>query len=252
MVERNDLMVLFVRPLHQNIENSIPTSLQNGDTMKYVSIVMLVCFCFLFVGCDSNKPAPSPDPEPEEPTPTTFTYEKDNATYLVIEGYEMLLVNKQFAVPETYGDGVDPVAQQALNSMLSAARADGFSIWVVSGFRSFDKQRRLFDGYVARDGEAAASRYSARPGHSEHQTGLAFDLASDSETTLKESFKNTPEGMWLAANAADHGFILRYPENAEWATGYIFEPWHFRYIGVELAKIIFESGLSVEEYAGLA
>ena len=178
--------------------------------------------------------------------------ERDGLTYLTIEGHEMLLVNKEYHLPREYGDGITPEAQAALDSMISAAAADGYTIWNGSGFRSYDTQEVLFNRYCERDGEAAASRYSARPGTSEHQTGLAMDIAGgDGSTFLSSSFENTPEFEWLNAHAADYGFILRYLKDKEWATGYIYEPWHYRYVGVELAHILKDSGVSVEEYAGL-
>ena len=178
--------------------------------------------------------------------------ERDGITYLTIQGHEMLLVNKSYHLPREYGDGITTEAQAALDSMIAAAAADGYTIWNGSGFRSYDTQEVLFNRYCERDGEAAASRYSARPGTSEHQTGLAMDIAGgDGSTFLSSSFENTPEFAWLNAHAADYGFILRYLKDKEWATGYIYEPWHYRYVGVELAHILKDSGVSVEEYAGL-
>ncbi|MDD6095029.1 MAG: D-alanyl-D-alanine carboxypeptidase family protein [Clostridia bacterium] len=166
----------------------------------------------------------------------------EGATY--IKG--MLVVNKTYALPSDYNPGVDPTAQSALNQMISAAKSEGISLWIASGFRSYDRQKTLYNNYVARDGKAEADRYSARPGHSEHQTGLAFDLNS-----LEQSFGETPEGKWIAANCWKYGFILRYPKDKEAQTGYMYEPWHVRYVGTENAKSIYNSGLCLEEYLGI-
>jgi LAS superfamily LD-carboxypeptidase LdcB len=117
---------------------------------------------------------------------------------------------------------------------------------MISGFRSYSTQNTLYNKYVARDGKAEADRYSARPGHSEHQTGLAFDLNS-----LDQSFENTKEGKWLAENCWKYGFIIRYPKGKESVTGYMFEPWHVRYLGKEVAKKVYESGKCLEEYLGI-
>ena len=178
--------------------------------------------------------------------------QRDGVTYLTIEGHEMVLVNKQYPLPEDYGDGLTDEMREALDAMFAAAADDGIYIWVVSGFRSYYTQASIFRNYAASDGEEAANRYSARPGQSEHQTGLAVDLDGSHGGGLSSAFANTPEYEWLCENAADYGFILRFLPDREWATGYIFEPWHFRYVGVELAHILADSGLSVEEYAGLA
>jgi LAS superfamily LD-carboxypeptidase LdcB len=104
----------------------------------------------------------------------------------------------------------------------------------------------VYNSYASRDGSAAADRYSARPGHSEHQSGLAFDL-----NTITEAFGYTPEGQWVAANAHRFGFIVRYPQGKEGSTGYIWEPWHLRYLGVDTATAVYNSGLSLEEYLGI-
>ena len=116
-------------------------------------------------------------------------------------------------------------------------------LYISSGFRSYTLQKSLYERYCARDGKAAADRYSARPGNSEHQTGYAIDL-----NTITYSFANTTEGKWIAANCYKYGFILRYPKEKEDVTGIVYEPWHWRYVGVEYAKKIKDSGLCLEEY----
>jgi D-alanyl-D-alanine carboxypeptidase len=178
--------------------------------------------------------------------------EREGVTYLLVNGYEMILVNKQYHLPPGYGDGITPEAQDAYDLMAAAAADAGYPIWIVSGFRSYETQQQIFERNSAEKGEDEANTFSARPGQSEHQTGLAFDLAGSEGHVLSESFGETGTFGWLAENAADYGFILRYLEGKTHATGYVYEPWHFRYVGVGLARILSESGLSVEEYAGLA
>ena len=153
------------------------------------------------------------------------------------------IVNKTYTVPKEYGDGLTEDTQAAFAEMQTGAAADGIGLFVCSGFRSYTYQASLYNNYVNRDGRAAADTYSARPGHSEHQTGLAFDLNS-----TKQSFGETAEGKWIAAHCWEYGFILRYPQDKEAITGYMYEPWHLRYLGEELAQDVTESGLCLEEY----
>lgn len=158
----------------------------------------------------------------------------------------VLIVNKSYALPETYGGGMDRDAFSHLCEMFNAAKAAGHTLFVKSDYRSYYDQRYIYNGYVARDGKEAADRYSARPGHSEHQSGLAFDL-----NELSYAFGESPEGIWLAENCHKYGFILRYPRDKEALTGYMYEPWHVRYIGAELSTLVYESGLCLEEYFGI-
>ncbi|MBP9988535.1 MAG: M15 family metallopeptidase [Ruminococcus sp.] len=168
--------------------------------------------------------------------------EKDGLTY--VNG--VLIANKTYALPESYEPGVDSTAEAALEEMKKAAAEDGVNLWIMSGFRSYSTQAGLYNDYVDRDGKAEADTYSARPGHSEHQTGLAFDLNS-----LKTSFEDTAEGIWLAKNCYKYGFIIRYPKGKESITGYQYEPWHVRYLGTDLSTKVYQSGLCLEEYLGI-
>ena len=165
--------------------------------------------------------------------------EKTELTY--IDG--ILIVNKTYALPSNYNPGTNPEAKAALDKMFADAAKDGCSMRVVSGFRSYNIQKGLYQSYVRRDGVKNADRYSARAGHSEHQTGLAFDINDASS-----SFTGTKEAIWLEKNAYKYGFILRYPQGKEDITGYMFEPWHYRYVGVQNAEKLFNSGLTIEEY----
>lgn len=169
--------------------------------------------------------------------------EKDGITY--IDG--IMVVNKTYSLPSDYGPGkLTADCQAAFNEMQQSAAEDGCTLYVSSGFRSYSLQKSLYERYCARDGKAAADRYSARPGNSEHQTGYAIDL-----NTIAYSFANTAEGKWVAANCYKYGFILRYPEDKETQTGYRYEPWHIRYVGISLATDIYNSGLCLEEYFGI-
>ncbi len=166
--------------------------------------------------------------------------EKDGVTY--VGG--ILLVNKEYSLPKSYGDGLD---SEAYTAYIRMKRASGYEMKIVSGFRSYSKQEGTFAYWASIDGAEVASTYSARPGHSEHQTGLAMDI-----TSLSQSYGKTAEGKWLAANCHEYGFIIRYPKNKTDITGYMYEPWHVRYLGKSTAKLVHDSGLSLEEFLGVA
>lgn len=169
--------------------------------------------------------------------------EKVELTY--IDG--ILIANKTYPLPSNYNPGENKEARAALNKMFADAKAEkNLDMWVCSGFRSYNVQKNLYNSYVKRDGAKNADRYSARPGYSEHQTGLAFDI-----NYADSRFKGTPQAVWLAENAHKYGFILRYPEGKEQVTGYMYEPWHYRYVGVENAEKIYASGKTLEEYFGI-
>src|SRR5690625_1806734 len=141
------------------------------------------------------------------------------------------------------------VAADALFEMFEEAKNDGIYLHARSGYRSYETQVALFNNYVAEHGEEAANKFSARPGHSEHQTGLVMDVTSESvKFQLTEAFGETAEGVWIKENAHRFGFIIRYPEGKENITGYVYEPWHLRYVGEEVAEAIYESGLTFEEF----
>ena len=130
--------------------------------------------------------------------------------------------------------------------MVSDAKKEGLSITYTSGFRSYAYQDALYKDYVSQYGQAAADRFSARAGHSEHQTGLAIDV-----NTADDSFTGTPEAYWLEKHAHEYGFIVRYPAGKEAVTGFQYEPWHIRYLGVQTATAVYNSGLTLEEYLGI-
>lgn len=157
-----------------------------------------------------------------------------------------MIANKTYTLPKDYDPGIKPEAAEALDELQHAAAAEGLSFFIVSGYRSYATQESVYAGWVARDGAEQADTYSSRPGHSDHQTGYTFDLNS-----LDDSFADTKEGIWLAEHCADFGFIIRYPKGKEMYTGYVYEPWHIRFVGKEKARLITDSGLSLEEYYGI-
>jgi D-alanyl-D-alanine carboxypeptidase len=143
-------------------------------------------------------------------------------------------------------------ASEALTELFADAAKEGIVLCAVSGYRSYSLQEIVFSKHMEQLGLDAAQRVSALPGQSEHQTGLAIDISSKTMNyDLDKSFANTPEGKWLAENAAKYGFILRYPEGKEAVTGYDYEPWHFRYVGRDIAADVTNKGLTLEEYFGI-
>lgn len=180
----------------------------------------------------------------------------------------VVFVNKQRSLPDGYepdhlvqpdvpfsfeGESEKKLMQEpaarALEQLFAQAEADGITLRAVSGYRSYATQKFLFNYYIETYGEEYAHRYSAFPGTSEHQTGLAMDVSSPSvNNQLTDEFGSTEEGKWLQENCANFGFIIRYPNGKEHITGYAYEPWHLRYVGEELAKLIMSSGSTLEEY----
>ena len=139
-------------------------------------------------------------------------------------------------------------AAEALEKMFIDAKKSNVYLLGVSGYRDYNYQKNLYEAEVEVFGEQRASNYVAMPGESEHQTGLAMDVLSKDYQVLDEGFKNTKAYSWICDNCKDFGFIIRYPEGKEEITGYKYEPWHIRYVGVEAAKEIYEKGITLEEF----
>ncbi len=171
----------------------------------------------------------------------------------------LIISNKYYKLPENfepdnltnlepyYGIGsLAGVAHDAFLKMHSAASDENLRLYATSTYRDYSHQERLYTNYAASRGKEEADTFSARAGHSEHQTGLALDFIEPG-STLRD-FGNTNEFEWLAENAHKYGFILRYPEDKVDITGYIYEPWHYRYVGVEVATYIFENEITFDEY----
>lgn len=181
-----------------------------------------------------------------------------------------VFVNKEYALPESYipdnlvvpdikfyGSGTNEKnklrqeAAEALEKMFSEAQDDNIILYGVSGYRSYARQKEIYDKNVRMRGSQATNKVSAAPGHSEHQTGLAMDISSKAlGGRLTEQFGNTTEGRWVAENCYQYGFIIRYPENMEQITGYSYEPWHLRYVGTEISEYIHSENITLEEYYG--
>ncbi len=205
-----------------------------------------------------------PEEVPQRPYTTTFDYPVSEVTDDIL-----ILVNKTHPLAEDYRaedmvtvSSCDPgvgtketrmmrkVAADALEVLIDGAAKDGFDIVMRTGYRSYDYQANLFASYAAKHGEEQANTYSARPGQSEHQTGLCCDVGVPGKSLT--SFNGSKEADWLAENCWRYGFILRYPADKTDITGYIYESWHIRYVGEEVASIMHEEGIATfEEYLGI-
>ncbi|MBW3569449.1 M15 family metallopeptidase [Candidatus Parcubacteria bacterium] len=241
--------------------------------MKKLLLIVAILFLagtiyFFLSGQKVNAPDFSQDKAKQDSgdkSPPAF----DKSQYSLTDPASLwVIVNKQRPVPTDYvpaelttpdvrRDPSDSAEEQKIKSgvaksieaMFAAAQTAGYQLMFASGYRSADLQAVYYNGYVARDGQAAADKYSARPGTSEHQTGLAFDISRiDRKCYLEVCFGETPEGKWLAQNAHEYGFTLRYKQGKENVTGYQYEPWHFRYVGRELAAKLHETGQTMEEF----
>lgn len=205
------------------------------------------------------KPAPKNEEKPKvtpkpSPTPNKSGYiegQKLPDKPTIING--ILIANKKYPLPSTYAPGESKEARAAFDEMAAEAKLSGINLTAFSTYRSYEYQVSLYDRYVKKDGVEAADRYSARPGYSEHQTGLAFDIGEVNyeKYWASSKFGETEAGKWVAANAYRYGFILRYPKGKEDITGYMHESWHFRYVGKDVAEEIFKRNITLEEYLGL-
>ena len=218
----------------------------------------------------SNSKVTTPDNSNNTPNNTDKFNKK---MYSITEPTSLWFVaNKHYSLPITYtpNDLIVPsvplrlaaseqqmhlrtVLQTDLINLFNDAKITGLQLQLGSGFRSATYQKTLYDGYVNTQGITEADRSSARPGHSEHQTGLALDFTRiDAKCHLDACLADLPEGKWLADNAYKYGFILRYTSDKEQVTGYMFEPWHYRYVGHELALEMHNTGIkTLEEFFDL-
>lgn len=212
-----------------------------------------------------STPTPEPseteteEPETEEPEPE---YDIDSADSLTVVVNKARPLQPVDYVPETvpstvYSVNGQPLRAEAndalaqMNADVTAATGSGFVL--CSGYRSYDYQSELYAGYVNGYGQEAADATSARAGHSEHQLGLAADIMGDGQgCSLSEAYAQTESGQWVNEHAWEYGFILRYPDGSQPIVGYAYEPWHWRYVGVEIAQDMREQGITtLEEYFGL-
>lgn len=174
-------------------------------------------------------------------------FNDDENMFKILEG--ILIVNKKYGLPEDFDPKLDKETEAAFYEMKKGAEEDGIILNIGTAYRPYAEQKATYEKAVRKDGLETASTYSSRPGYSEHQAGLAIDVMGVSwYTRINPSFHDTEEAKWLAENAHNYGFILRYPEGKEDITGYMYESWHYRYVGKEWAKIIYESQLTLEEY----
>lgn len=232
----------YNEPGYKSIDNHDQDITENVEVINNVNTKQAGTYKVIYISTDSSNNITTKErivtvKEKQLYEPST------KATY--ING--ILLVNKQYALPSTYNPGVDPTANQALKSLQQAANNAGYSMPLISAFRSYSRQKTLYNNYAARDGVALADTYSARPGHSEHQSGLAFDVGA-----IDDNYGNTPAGIWLANNCHKYGFIIRYLKGKTHITGYKYEPWHIRYVGVEHATKIYNQNITLEEYLGVS
>ena len=173
----------------------------------------------------------------------------------------LMIVNKHYKIENNYKPGnlvtvlsehgypnkIRADVYEEFKKMYNAAKNDNVSIFIASPYRSYSDQNSLYTYYVNTDGKQNADTYSARPGFSEHHTGLAMDLIPEYGLDL-DTFENSDGFKWMQENAYKYGFILRYPKDKEYITGYIYEPWHYRYVGISAATTIKNEGLTFEEY----
>lgn len=262
---------------------------QMNKSLKLISVFLLtVVLLFVFTACnksENNSEINSDDVEQKndievndkledeeqnkvDDTEVVETFLDENGCLTNQDSIEVV-VNKERNLSEDYvpGDLVtltdvptclsNPEVNQlrknasdALKKMFDKALEEiNIQLYARSGYRSYKTQVSLYNGYVQNHGQEAADKFSAKPGQSEHQTGLSMDITSDNvNLQLTEDFGETEEGKWVEENAHRFGFIIRYPEGKEDVTGYMYEPWHVRYVGEELAKKVYESGFTLEEY----
>ncbi len=218
--------------------------------------------------CEADDEEDEKEPEPVEQNDgeeggSDQQYETGDYKVIVDGDYLLALVTKGTTLKSSYSPGdlrripshMNPSYEMYLRSealenlekLFQAAEEDGIALGIRSAYRSYSTQKGLFSDYASRHGEEEANRFSARAGQSEHQLGTTVDFGGTAVDFTAE-FGQTPQGKWLAENAHKYGFALSYPQNKEYITGYIYEPWHFRYIGVEAAREWKESGLTLREF----
>lgn len=191
----------------------------------------------------------------DTPTTTATPPQNTDQKIEVINGVtyvnDILIANKSYGLPSTYNPGgLTNETYSAFQELSYGASVDGLNIYISSGFRSYETQDEIYNNYVYWNGQSVADTFSARPGYSEHQTGLAIDV-----NDISDNFIGTPEAIWLEENCTEYGFIIRYPQGKQDITGYKYEPWHIRYVGKEAAKALKEAAaaagdphLTLEEY----
>lgn len=175
-----------------------------------------------------------------------------------IDSWEYVLVNAEHSIGEYApelgefeGQKLDQRILEPMQKFVAGARAEGLSVFLSSGYRGYEEQQYLFTRKVEQYGEEKAATIVSRPGTSEHQTGLACDITDEYYELKNESLENTALYQWMSRHCQEYGFIVRYPKDKEEITGIIYEPWHFRYVGVEAATYMAEHNLCLEEFVAL-
>ncbi|NCB51119.1 MAG: D-alanyl-D-alanine carboxypeptidase family protein [Clostridia bacterium] len=230
-------------PAAMSLAEPTPTSAESQETDPGPTATLM------------NDSAEETSPPPTEPTPEPTPGIPD----IDISSWEFALANGQHSIgdyaPELTeiegGQYFDTRAAQALEDFIAAARAEGLSAYLSSAYRDFETQKYLYENKVAEYGETIAKTIVAPPGTSEHQLGLAADITDQYYQYKNESLADTDLFKWMVAHCAEYGFILRYPADKTDITGVMYEPWHFRYIGVEAATYIMENGICFEEFLDL-
>ena len=244
--------VYLLLPIMRKVDNVMAVSAKENTKEQEVVV--------------ETTPTPTPTPTPTA-TPDENDYSGEGDPRFSDYDSILILANKKhgltadyiphdLAIPEVRMTITDwslrLEAAEAIEDMFAAAEAEGVILYLESGYRAYETQEFLYNGYVEQSGKEYADTISARPGYSDHQTGLATDLTgyTSPDDNFSISFENTVEGKWLAVNAHKYGFIMRYPKGKEAITGYAYEPWHFRYVGIENATAIYETDptYTFEEY----
>lgn len=245
-------------------------------TYKLITVFVVVCIAVLsglyfFDRSHSTKTEAVVIPTNQTKTNQTQIQRKILPTAANQPSSTAVIVNKSNKLPDTYRptDLVFPnipflrsatkekrqmrkEAAAHIEKLVAAAKRDNIHLIGVSAYRSHETQTALYNHYVKRDGEAKANTYSAKPGTSEHETGLAIDMTGhDGTCAASDCFADKPEAKWIAKNAHKYGYIVRYPKGKEAITGYKYEPWHIRYVGVVMATDMYLRGVTLEEYYGL-
>lgn len=183
-------------------------------------------------------------------TPSDTSYGKlmiANKYYSLSKDFSNDLVTLDKEYTRVAGAQLNREAYEAFKKLSDAAKEENLTILSQSAYRSYSTQLAIYNDYVSEDGQEWTDRWSARPGYSEHQTGLALDVLNKTNKSLGD-FENTEEFSWMKENSYKYGFILRYKEETTMQTGYGYEPWHYRYVGIEAAKVIYDNNITFDEY----
>lgn len=231
--------------------------MQRQRSNHHVALIGCMCLALLgytgWAGEQADTAEPPAPPAAQAPVAGQPDFSSPTSYTVIVNKHRPL--NAGYIPPDLTDAGGILLRAQAADSyrqMVQAAAADGVPIIPVSGYRPAGQQAHIHDSYTTSYGAPAADLLSARPGYSEHQTGLAADIGNPGgECALNACFASTPAGAWAAANAHRFGFIIRYPAGTEAVTGYTYEPWHLRYTGTEAAAAVHSSGSTLEQYAGL-